>query len=205
MVCARPIAYSRPVFIATPDVTPLKRAAYGWKLGKKSAQGRGWEVTELVVIGFSEKHRALEVLPQLQRLKFEWCTDLDEAVAVEVERDGKLRLLHSDLLDPAAGWKEANRWRALLGAIAPLPHVPASSKQALASEVRSINAEGSAWLKDFALDQEFVRDTAALLRPGNSAIFAMLREFTPALRVLWEYSPFVLHTTVARVDVTDGS
>lgn len=62
-------------------------------------------MTELVAIGFSEKHRALEVLPQLQRLKFECCADLSEAVAVEVEKDGRLRLVHSDLLDPAAGWE----------------------------------------------------------------------------------------------------
>ena len=57
-------------------------------------------MAELVMIGFSEKRRALEVLQQLQRLKFGWCDDLNNAVAVEVERDGRLRLLHSHLLDP---------------------------------------------------------------------------------------------------------
>jgi uncharacterized membrane protein len=150
-----------------------------------------------VVIGFSEKHRALEVLPQLQRLKFEWCDDMDDAVAVEVEKDGRLRLLHSDLLDPAAGWEGASHWKALLSAIVPLPHVPAAGKRAVVSEVRSINAEGNAWREDFALDQNFLRDAAALLRPGNSAIFATLGEWEPALTVLSGYSPFVLHTTIA--------
>jgi uncharacterized membrane protein len=153
-------------------------------------------VTELVVIGFSEKHRALEVLPQLQRLKFDWCADLNDAVAVEVEKDGRLRLLHSDLLDPRAGWQGASQWKAILSAIVPLPHLPASSKQILVSEVRSINADSSAWLKDFALDRNFVRDAAALLRPGNSAIFVTLREWKPALAVLSGYSPIVLHTAV---------
>jgi uncharacterized membrane protein len=155
-------------------------------------------VAELVMIGFSEKLRALEVLPQLQRLKFEWCADLNNAVAVEVERDGRLRLLHSDLLDPAAGWGDASRWKAILGAIVPMPHVPASSQRLVISEVRSINAEGSSWLKDPSLDQEFVRDAAALLRPGSSAILAMFGEWKPALAVLSGYSHLVLHTRLDR-------
>ena len=49
---------------------------------------------ELLIIGFAEKHRALEVLPQLQRLHFDWRGDLQNAVAVEVERDGGLKLFH---------------------------------------------------------------------------------------------------------------
>ena len=162
-------------------------------------------MTELVVIGFSEKHRALEVLPQLQRLKFEWCADLSDAVAVEVEKDGRLRLTHSDLLDPAAGWRGASQWKALLSAIVPLPHMPASSKRAVVSEVRSINADGNSWLEDLALDQNFVRDAAALLQPENSAIFTTVREWKPALTVLSGYSPFVLHATIARSDIEPSS
>ncbi len=155
-------------------------------------------MAELVMIGFSEKHRALEVLPQLQRLNFEWCADLNNAVAVEVEKDGRLRLLHSDLLDPAAGWEGASQWKAILSAIVPLPHTPPSSKPQLASEVSSINAAGSGWLKDFSLDQDFVRNAAALLRAGNSAIFATLREWKPAMTVLSGYSHLVLHTRIVR-------
>lgn len=83
--------------------------------------------------------------------------------------------------------------------------MPASSKQDLASEVRSINAKGNVWLEGFAIDQDFVRDAAALLRPGNSAILATLREWKPALSVLSGYSPFVLHTTLARSDVATSS
>ena len=186
------------MFIGTPYVPASKRAANGYET---LAQERGRPLLELVVIGFSEKHRALEVLPQLQRLEYEWCADLNEAVAVEVERDGRLRLVHSDLLDPAAGWREASQWKALLSAIIPLPHIPNSSRGSLVSEVRSINAEANAWREDFALDQDFVRDAAALLQPGNSAIFATLREWKPALKEFSHYSPFVLHTRITSPDV----
>jgi uncharacterized membrane protein len=156
------------------------------------------------MIGFSEKQRAVEVLPQLQRLKFEWCTHLSNAVAVEIEKDGRLRLVHSDLLDPATGWEDVSHWKAILSAIVPLPHIPPSSKRELISEVRSINAEGGAWLKDFSLDPEFVRDAAALLRPGSSAILAILEKWKPALAVLSGYSCLVLHTRIVRAEDSTG-
>jgi uncharacterized membrane protein len=162
-------------------------------------------VRELIVIGFREKHRALEVLPQLQRLRFDWCSDLNNAVAVEVEKDGRLRLLHSDLLDPATGWEGTSHWKAILSAIVPMPHLLPTSKRALASEIGAINAEGLAWLKDFSLDKDFVRDTAALLQPENSAIFATLRDWKQAVRVLSGYSSIVLHTAVNEAeDSTEG-
>lgn len=155
---------------------------------------------ELVMIGFPEKHRALEVLPQLQRLKFVWCTDLDNAVAVEVERDGRLRLLHSHLLDPSGDWEDASQWKAVLNAIVPLPHTPALSKRNVASEVSSVNADGNGWLKSLSFDQDFVRNAAALLLPGCSAILATLQEWKSALTVLSGYSPFVLHTRILNLE-----
>lgn len=161
-------------------------------------------MTELVMIGFSEKHRAAEVLPQLQRLQFEWTDEMQNAVAVEVEKDGRLKMLHSQMLDPAVGPEDAYRWKAILSAIVPLPHIPPSSKRELISEVRSINAEGSRRLQDFSLDQDFVRNAAALLLPGNSAILATLQKWKPALTVLSGYSHLVLHTRILRGEDSNG-
>lgn len=150
---------------------------------------------ELVMIGFADKHRAVEVLPQLQRLKFDWCSDLQNAVAVEIEKDGRLRLHHSQLLDPTYG-SQLPEWKAILSAIVPLPHVSQSSTAETVVEVRAINAEGSNWLKIASLDHDFIRDAAALLRPGNSAILAMIREPQAALAVLSGYSYIILRTSI---------
>jgi uncharacterized membrane protein len=155
-------------------------------------------VEELVMIGFAEKLRAVEVLPQLQRLEFDWSADLRTAVAVEVERDGKLRLHHSQLLDPASGWDDVLQWKAILNAIIPLPHTPRESTAEIASQARLINAEGRKWLKDVPLDRDFIRNAAALLHPGNSAILAILRDSQAALAVLSGYSQIVLHTDFVR-------
>ena len=151
---------------------------------------------ELVIIGFSEKHRALEVLPQLQRLQFEWSADLHNAVAVEVERNGRLRLYYGHLLDPAAASEDAPQWESLLSAILPLPHVPSSGTTKLMDEVHAINAQAGTWLNEFSLDQDFTRNAAALLRPGSSAIFARINDWKSALTVLSGYSHLVLHTRI---------
>ena len=132
---------------------------------------------ELVMIGFTEKLRAIEVLPQLQRLQFDWTSDLRTAIAIEVEKDGKLRLHYSQLLDPAGDLDDVLQWKAILNAIIPLPHVPPDSASETAFQFRRINAEGRKWLKDIALDRDFLRNAAALLRPGNSAIFVLFRSF----------------------------
>lgn len=153
---------------------------------------------ELVMIGFTEKLRAVEVLPQLQRLTFDWSADLRTAVAVEVEKDGKVRLHNSQLLDAGSGLNDALQWKAILSAIIPLPHMRAESPAEIASQVRLINAEGSDWLKSASLDRDFIRNAAALLRPGHSAILAVLRDPQSALRVLLGYSQVVLHTSFVR-------
>jgi uncharacterized membrane protein len=157
---------------------------------------------ELVMIGFADKHRAIEVLPQLQRLKFDWCADMQNAIAVEVETDGRLRLHHSQLLDPASG-SDALQWKAILSTIVPMPHTLASSSSSSIAEARAINSGGGKWLKGELLDANFLRDAAALLRPGHSAILAIIRETRPALPVLLGYSYVVLRTHIDSLPTLD--
>lgn len=148
-------------------------------------------------MAFAEKHRAAELLPQLQRLQFAWIPDLQGAVAVEVENDGRLRVTQSQMLDPAAACEELPDWKELLSAIVPLP-VPVSSTAEVMSRARNINAGSSAWLKNSALDQDFVRNAAALLRPGNSAILATVADWQSVLPVLGGFSKIVLHAAVGQ-------
>ncbi len=152
-------------------------------------------MTELVMIGFAEQHRAVEVLSQLQRLKFDWASDLREGIAVEVEPDGRLRMLQSQLLDPTAKTERDFEWEALLSAIVPQPHPTPANSNAKGS---TVNAQGRTWLEDMSFDQDFKRNAAALLRPGNSAILAAISDWRSAMELLSGYSALVLHTTIVR-------
>jgi uncharacterized membrane protein len=151
---------------------------------------------ELVMMAFAEKHRASEVLPQLHRMQFAWTPDLQGAIAVEVENDGRLRITQSQLLDPAATCEDAPEWKELLSAIVPLPYVPVASSAAVNSKARDINAGSNEWLKSSALDQDFIRNAAALLQPGNSVIMAAIGDWQAALPLLGGFSNIVLHTPV---------
>jgi uncharacterized membrane protein len=158
---------------------------------------------ELVMIGFADKHRAIEVLPQLQRLKFDWCFDLQDAIAVEVEKDGRLRLHQSQLLDPESS-SNTLQWKAILNSIVPMPHTRESSSSSSITEARAINSDAGKWLEAERLDGNFLRDAAALLRPGQSAILAIIRESRSALEVLSGFSYVVLRTNIDLIPTPDN-
>jgi len=71
-------------------------------------------VSELVAFVFRDQFRAPEVLNELRRLDYAWGRDLDEAVAVTLNADGKARVqLSIDISTyEGAGW--AKLWGSLL-------------------------------------------------------------------------------------------
>jgi len=148
-------------------------------------------LTELVVMGFTDRYRAAEVLGQLRQLEFGWAGDFDGAVAVEVDPEGRLRLSHSRVLDPAFA-DSAPAWRALLGAIQPRAASRPSNARETASEAQGVNAEAQKWRREFMVNPDFLRDLDAVLRPGDSAIFAVLGDADAAVRVLRGYSSVLL-------------
>lgn len=92
--------------------------------------------------------------------------------------------------------------KALLRAIAPLPHAPVSSAPEVSSELGGVNSAARDWLKDSSLEPDFLRNVAAVLRPGNSAIFAFLRNWHSAAPVLSGYSSLGLHAATTEVKQT---
>ena len=193
VLCSIPVRH----VLGVRNILGFKPTAWPTVRKQTPRRTRGSKLKELVMMAFAEKHRASEVLPQLQRLQFNWSPDLQSAVAVEIESDGRLRMTHSQLLDPAAACKDTPDWKELLSAIVPLPYIPASSSAEVISQVRTINVGGSTWLRNSSLDQDFVRNAAALLRPGNSAILATVNDWQLALPVLCGFSHIVLHTPVS--------
>ena len=159
-------------------------------------------MSELVVLGFSDRYRAEEVLGQLRRLDFSWAPELENAVAVEVDSRGRLRLRHSVDVDPAFA-DSAPAWRALLVAVQP-PAAPLQSvSRERASESKALSAEASLWQRALmANNPAFLRDLGAVLRPGDSAIFAVVTDADAAVRVLRGYSSILLRTTLSEAQAS---
>ena len=158
-------------------------------------------MSELVVLGFSDRHRAEEVLGQLRRLDFSWATDLENAVAVEVDARGRLRLLHSLVLDPAFA-DSAPAWTALLVAIQPPAAPLRSDSREHARESQAVNAETSLWQRELMANANFLRDLGAVLGSGDSAIFAVLSDADAAVRVLRGYSSVLLRTSLTEAQAS---
>jgi uncharacterized membrane protein len=167
-------------------------------------------VSELVVFVFRDQYRAPEVLNELRRRDWPWVRDLDDAVAVTLNEEGKARVhLSIDLSKcEAAGW--ARMWRSLLSSTLFLPFTGVMVEVAdgigfssrTASPARAITEESweAKWWRDsLDLSVDFKRDVAALIGPNGSAIFMLLHAATVsiALKQLRNYGDTIVHTSLS--------
>jgi uncharacterized membrane protein len=146
---------------------------------------------DLIVVAFQGKHRASEVLEQLQGLNDEWTIALDDAVAVYRTDDGKLRLDQS--VEPTG--KEGGIWGGLLGgmlgALIAAPFTAGVSVAVAAAAVGagalSFGAVGAAagdddatdWKNRYGVPDDFVKQVGGAIKPGSSAVFAVIRSMDP--------------------------
>jgi len=147
-------------------------------------------VSNLIVVAYPDEKRAAEVMAALQRLQKEYLLDLEDAVYVVKDREGRLSLHQSQNI-AAAGAAGGALWGMLFGLLFFIP---------LAG--MAIGA-GAGWLAgklaDYGIDDAFVKQVSDNLKPGTSAIFAVVRRSTPE-KVLPELSRF--GGTVLRTSLT---
>lgn len=153
-------------------------------------------MANLIVVGFKKDiYRASEVLNRLSAMDDDWVVDLRDAVAVYRNEQGELRVDQSYQMTTREGAAWGAFWGSLigltLGAIA-IPFTAGASAAvaggALAAGVLGGGALGAAggaidastWKNDFGISDDFVKEIGGMVRPGDSAIFALLRTYDPA-------------------------
>ena len=165
---------------------------------------------DLIVVGFDGKHRASEILGQLQTLDEDWTIDLDDAVAVYRTDDGKLRIDQSVQPTSKQGGAVGGLLGGLLGAIIAAPFTAGVSAAAAAAVVGvgalgfgSIGAVAGAddaadWKDDYGVPEDFVKQVGGVIRPGASAVFAVIRTGDPVVVAerFRGYGGTVLRTTL---------
>src|SRR5215469_3023601 len=126
-------------------------------------------MSELVVGFKKDKYRASDVLDQLRQLDFDWVIDLDDAVAVYRDYDGKLRVQQSYDLTTGEGAAWGGLWGSLIGAALAIPFTGGASGAAAAGALAagalgggalgaSAGALDASWWKDeFGIPDEFVK------------------------------------------------
>lgn len=168
-------------------------------------------MSELVAFVFRDQYRAPEVLNELRRRDFAWSRDLDEAVAVTLNADGKARVqLSVDISTyEGAGW--ARLWGSLLSSTLFMPRTEVmvevadglafSNNKSLdqSPPANGPSSESSWWEEALACAVNFKRDVAALMEPSGSAIFMLLRAVDApiVLKQLRNYGDTIVHTSLS--------
>jgi uncharacterized membrane protein len=119
-------------------------------------------MSNLVVVGFDEPRKAEEVRLKLQKLQSEDLLDLADVVVAVKDETGKVKLHHAGNLmaDDAV-------FQGFCGSLANLILLNATAGAA------------SGALTDVGINDHFMKELAATLIPGSSAIFVLTRRPSP--------------------------
>jgi uncharacterized membrane protein len=146
-------------------------------------------MAELIVVGFKkDMYRASEVLNTLQDMNNGWVVDLHDAVAVYRDYGGKLRVDQSYQMTTGEGAAWGGLFGGLIGAILAAPFTGGASVAAvvaagtisgvtLGATAGALDAES--WKDDYGISEDFVKNVGAMVQPGDSAVFALLRTINP--------------------------
>ena len=119
-------------------------------------------MSNLVLIGFDEPHKAEDVRLKLQKLQSEYLLDLADVVVAIKDETGKVQLHHAGNLitDTAVG-------QGFCGSLANLILLNAAAGAA------------SGALTDVGINDHFMKELTATLIPSSSALFVLTRRPTP--------------------------
>jgi uncharacterized membrane protein len=193
----------------------LRQKTQAHNLSFPTAHERMMNMSELIVIGFQDTYRASEVLNELRRREWDWVVELDQAVVVRWDEQGKLRV--QLCVDPTT--HESALWARLWGSLLSLGlFIPATNGMVAAVRNLAVGPgtvttvgkgakwaasaampDGKWWKESLRISEEFVRDIGALIQPGDSAVFMLLRtpNVVSVLRQLRNYGGTLLRTSLS--------
>ena len=148
-------------------------------------------MSDLIVVGFQGKHRASEVLGQLQDLQADWALQLDDAVAAYRTDDGRLRVDQSVNPTTKEGGAMGGVVGAMLGALIAAPFTGGASVAATATAIGASAAgagilgvaagadDAESFKNTYGISDDFVKQVGGLIQPGNSALFVEMSTGDP--------------------------
>jgi uncharacterized membrane protein len=127
-------------------------------------------MSTLVAIGYDDPYKAEEVRLKLRKLQKEYLIDLGDAVVAVKDEQGKVKL-HQAVSMTAAGAASGGFWGALIGLLFMNP--------LLGLVVGASAGAASGALTDVGINDAFMKELAATLKPGSSVLFVLVRKATP--------------------------
>jgi uncharacterized membrane protein len=150
-------------------------------------------MSTLVVIGYHDLYQAEEVRLKLCKLQKDYLIDLEDAVVATKDQAGKIKL-HQAVNLTATGAVSGGFWGSLLGLIFLNPLL------GLAMGAAAGAVSGA--LTDVGIDDKFMKELAATMQPGSSALFVLARKATPdkVLEELQGSGGTILQTSLSHED-----
>jgi uncharacterized membrane protein len=127
-------------------------------------------MSTLAVIGYDDMFKAEEVRLGLIKMQRDYLIDLEDAVVAVKDPAGKVKL-HQAVNLTATGAVSGGFWGTLVGLIFLNP--------LLGMAVGAGAGAISGALSDIGINDQFMKDLAATMKPGSSALFVLVRHFTP--------------------------
>ena len=127
-------------------------------------------MSTLIVVGYDDLYKAEEVRLKLRRLQSEYLIDLEDAVVAVKDAKGKVKL-HQAVNLTTAGAASGGFWGSLVGLIFLNP--------LLGLAVGATAGAVSGALSDVGINDDFMKDLAATMTNGSSALFVLVRKATP--------------------------
>jgi len=150
-------------------------------------------MTQLIAIAYPDLFKAEEVRLTLARLQREYLIDLEDAVVVTKDAKGKTKL-HQAVNLTAAGAAHGGFWGLLVGTIFLAPLLGA----ALGASTGAISGA----LSDVGINDQFMKQLAAKMAPGTSALFVLVRKATAdkVLPEVQKYGGAILQSSLSHED-----
>jgi uncharacterized membrane protein len=137
-------------------------------------------MSTLVVIDYESEVKAEEVRLALLKMQRDYLIDLEDAVVVVRDENGKVKLRQLYNLT-VAGMASGGFWGALIGLIFLNP--------LFGFAIGAAAGAISGALRDVGIDDNFMKQLGQTLKPGTAALFVLIRRMTPD-KVLEEIQKF---------------
>jgi len=149
-------------------------------------------MSNLVVIGFKDEADAFEMRAALARMQREYLIEMEDAVVVTRDAQGKVQL-HQAVNLAGLGAARGTMWGWLIGILFLNP--------LLGAAIGAGSGALSGALADIGINDQFMKNLAQTLTPGTSALFVLVRKSTPD-KVLEGLKAFTGKATVLQTSLT---
>lgn len=154
---------------------------------------------QLVVLGFDGMTAADEVLNQVRALKKQHLVDLEDAVVVERDADGKVHIkqaVNLTSLGAASGGLSGAFWGMLVGLLFLNP----LAGMAIGAGAGAGAGALSGSLMDYGVNDDFVKQLADTIPNSSSALFVLVRDVTmdKVVAEIQRWNPRVLNTSLSK-------